>query len=403
MKTCSKCKIEKELTEFNKNKTKKDGLHNLCKSCVKEYNKEYYKENKDIIIKQVREYRAKNKSKSKEIKKKYYKKNKEQISKKRKEWYEKNRKEIRQRRNNHYQENLEYYREKERSRERWKTEDAKKYQKKYRQENKEKIKKLSREKYLKNRSKEVELNLIKQRKAEEKKAKLLKQGKKECRKCKKIKELNNFSLKSASKDGFDNLCKCCDKQYRYEYRGKENQRKIKEKIDKRNYLFSIGIKECSFCKQEKKISEYDKHKGKIFGLSSQCKKCVKKNRNLSYFREYEKNRRKKDPLYKMKKNLRARTWEAFKRQGYSKKSRTREMLGVDWEVTKQHIERQFTKGMSWDNYGEWHIDHIIPLASANNEEELKKLCHYSNLQPLWAEDNLEKKDKITGQQIKFRI
>jgi hypothetical protein len=105
----------------------------------------------------------------------------------------------------------------------------------------------------------------------------------------------------------------------------------------------------------------------------------------------------------MKNNLRSRTWIAFKNKGYSKTSKTQEMLGVDWEVCKAHIERQFTKGMNWDNQGEWHIDHKIPLASANTEKELKKLCHYSNLQPLWAEDNISKSDKINGQQVKFRI
>jgi hypothetical protein len=79
------------------------------------------------------------------------------------------------------------------------------------------------------------------------------------------------------------------------------------------------------------------------------------------------------------------------------------MLGIEWEMAKQHIERQFTKGMNWDNQGKWHIDHIIPLASANTEEELIKLCHYTNLQPLWAEDNLTKSDKIDSQQILLRI
>jgi hypothetical protein len=59
--------------------------------------------------------------------------------------------------------------------------------------------------------------------------------------------------------------------------------------------------------------------------------------------------------------------------------------------------------MSWDNHGEWHIDHIIPLASANTPEIIKQLCHYSNLQPLWASDNIIKKDKINGQQTKMRI
>jgi hypothetical protein len=50
--------------------------------------------------------------------------------------------------------------------------------------------------------------------------------------------------------------------------------------------------------------------------------------------------------------------------------------------------------MSWDNHGEWHIDHIIPLSSAKNENDVYTLCHYTNLQPLWAEENLRKSNKI---------
>jgi hypothetical protein len=94
---------------------------------------------------------------------------------------------------------------------------------------------------------------------------------------------------------------------------------------------------------------------------------------------------------------------AFRNKGYSKNTKTQEMLGVDWEIAKQHIERQFTKGMNWENQGEWHIDHIIPLSSANTPERLKKLCHYTNLQPMWAVDNLSKSDSINGQQTLLRI
>jgi hypothetical protein len=64
------------------------------------------------------------------------------------------------------------------------------------------------------------------------------------------------------------------------------------------------------------------------------------------------------------------------------------------ETTKAHIEAQFHPGMSWGNYGQWHVDHIIPLASAKTAEELVALCHHTNLQPLWAEDNLRKGAKI---------
>ena len=116
-----------------------------------------------------------------------------------------------------------------------------------------------------------------------------------------------------------------------------------------------------------------------------------------------KQRRKVDSLFRMTGNLRSRTSSAFKSKGYKKTSKTQEMLGVDWEVCKAHIERQFKKGMNWSNYGEWHIDHIIPLSSAKNEKDLRKLCHYRNLQPLWAVDNLSKSDKIIGQQSFMRI
>jgi len=58
------------------------------------------------------------------------------------------------------------------------------------------------------------------------------------------------------------------------------------------------------------------------------------------------------------------------------------------------LEKKFVGGMSWENYGKWHIDHIIPLSSANNEDEIYKLCYYTNLQPLWSEENLKKGKKI---------
>ena len=164
------------------------------------------------------------------------------------------------------------------------------------------------------------------------------------------------------------------------------------------------VKVCTKCKIEKELTKFHCISGSIKnGRFDECKKCRNEYFKSELLRVGGKDYYNKYILENLKDLLRSRTRKAFKNKGYSKTSRTREMLGVDWEVAKAHIERQFKKGMNWDNHGEWHIDHIIPLASANNKEELMKLCHYSNLQPLWAKDNLEKSAKIIGQQNKLRI
>ena len=120
--------------------------------------------------------------------------------------------------------------------------------------------------------------------------------------------------------------------------------------------------------------------------------------------DYLRNRKLNDPLFKLRCTIAGRTREAFKRKRYSKTSKYHEMLGVPYEIAFTHIERQFTKGMTWENHGKWHIDHIIPLASAETESELIQLCHYTNLQPLWAKDNLSKSDNLMdGTQVKLRL
>lgn len=107
-----------------------------------------------------------------------------------------------------------------------------------------------------------------------------------------------------------------------------------------------------------------------------------------------KSRHRNDPFFAIKCRLRCRVSAAFRNNGYTKRSKTADILGCDWDALKNHIERQFSKGMSWDNRGQWHIDHIIPLSSAKTEEELIALNHYTNLRPMWAEDNLSKGAKM---------
>jgi len=80
----------------------------------------------------------------------------------------------------------------------------------------------------------------------------------------------------------------------------------------------------------------------------------------------------------------------LKQYNITKRNSTFDIVGCKPSELKKHLEKQFKEGMTCDNHGEWHIDHILPLASAKDDEEVFKLCHYTNLQPLWAEDNLIK-------------
>ena len=131
--------------------------------------------------------------------------------------------------------------------------------------------------------------------------------------------------------------------------------------------------------------------GNIFDHSRSKRFCNKKC--------YEGFRSKTVPLTgieRIKHNLRSRLYVALKQN--TKVGSAVQDLGCSIEDFKKHLELQFQEGMSWENYGQhgWHIDHIIPLASfdLSDPEEFKKACHYSNLQPLWAEDNLKKGSKI---------
>jgi hypothetical protein len=190
-------------------------------------------------------------------------------------------------------------------------------------------------------------------------------------------------------------------------------------------------KVCSKCKEEKEVCEFGKDKTKKSGYKSQCKKCtnittkkykllnpdkIKLSRKKTYEKHFDiisikkkeyarknkikdnlrrKNKYHSDPSYKLKVNLRRRISFYLKSKNIIKTNTTFDIIGCSPEFLKEYIEKQFTEGMSWDLLGKHiHIDHIIPLSSAKNENELYELCRYTNLQPLWAEDNLKKSNKL---------
>ena len=91
--------------------------------------------------------------------------------------------------------------------------------------------------------------------------------------------------------------------------------------------------------------------------------------------KYQKNRREIDSLYKLTSNIRTLISKSIRNNNYTKKSKTFEILGCECKEFKNHLERQFTKGMNWDNQGKWHLDHIYPISLAKNEAELIKLIN----------------------------
>jgi len=195
--------------------------------------------------------------------------------------------------------------------------------------------------------------------------------KKVCRKCKEDKEVCEFNKDKNKKDGISTLCRKCTK------------------ISNENYRNNNSVK---YKEIQKKYRDSNKEKESI-------RRSIWYNNNRDkrtlYSTEYDKSRKKTDPIYKLRRITRSRIHSFLKTKDIAKQNRTFDIIGCTPEFLKEHMEKQFTKGMSWELLGQHiHIDHIIPLSSAKTEEEVYKLCHYSNLQPLWAEDNLKKSNKI---------
>ena len=105
-------------------------------------------------------------------------------------------------------------------------------------------------------------------------------------------------------------------------------------------------------------------------------------------------RRAQDPLFKFQESMKSLILVCLANRGWGKQTRTQQLLGCTFEELQAHIAKQFKVGMSWENHGKWHIDHIRPLATARNQAELEALFHFSNLQPLWAEENIKKGSKL---------
>lgn len=193
-------------------------------------------------------------------------------------------------------------------------------------------------------------------------------NKKICLKCNKIKELNDFYKDKNRKDGYYPYCKECSK---------------------------TRIKNLYYLNKEQKIEYqkqyYQEHKEEKAQYDKKYKQINKTKRNNNENLLY-----KTDKMYKLKKQLRNCIYNSFKKKDYYKKEHTKSIIGCEYNFFISHLLQTYKNnyGVEWDGIEKVHIDHIIPLATANDEQDVKKLCHYTNLQLLKAKDNLTKNAKL---------
>lgn len=241
---------------------------------------------------------------------------------------------------------------------------------------------------------------------------------KKCNYCQETKELDLFPKKGAK-------CKKCTSEHDKEYykknkevilnRVKEysenNSEKIKEYKDvynknnpnseyhkeyreKNKELISLKKKEYYKNNKEKvkqKVREYSSENREYVNQLKRENREKNKEEYNKRWCEYVKNRKETDPLYKLTCSIRSLISQSFKSQYTTKAKRTIEILGCTFEVFKEHIESQFTNEMNWDNYASyWVLDHKTPISWSESEEDVYKLNHYTNFQPLYWIDNASK-------------
>lgn len=248
-------------------------------------------------------------------------------------------------------------------------------------------------------------------------------------------------IKINNKTYYELICEKCNINF---YRRKDEFKKKKDKCNGRILCYYCmkarkyednNFKICSKCKEKKPLNDFYKKNKNKRRYCSQCKKCmneknkewIKKNRekNRQRCKEYrEKNKEickkssenwrkmnhgkvleekrnnyhknKKNINYKIKIQIRHLITKAFERKGYKKNSKTEKILGCEYEFFIKYLFETYKSnyGYEWDGIEKVHIDHIIPLSTAQTEEEIIKLNHYTNLQLLKAEDNLHKSNKL---------
>ena len=388
-KTCSKCNQTLSIDNFAfVHKSQGDWRRGDCIKCNSKYKKTYREANKEKVA---------------ERQKAHYEANKEKILEQQKAYNEANKDKIAERAKAYRESNKEKY---------------KAYQKAYRESNKEKIRK-TKQVYCKAKSQEREL--LRQKMADQHINVYFKHNK-ICSKCNQTLPIDNFELVNKNKDeSRRGQCRECRIDHMARSKGEDHYEKyLKEKSYRSELhdLQNVGKRRCRVCDEIKDLECFHTSNSKkvFYNKKSYCKKCSRikyarpyqqsergKSRKRVWDKKYSKKRRRNDPFYRLQQSYRSSCLRAFRSIGQKKNNSSLQLLGLKtWQELAEHLSKQFYdhsetgEQMTFDNHGlyGWHIDHIIPLSTAKTEEDIIKLCHYTNLQPLWAEDNLSKGNKV---------
>jgi hypothetical protein len=195
--------------------------------------------------------------------------------------------------------------------------------------------------------------------------------------------------------------------YQIEYRKKNKDKLLLYRENQKEYVINYRKENYS------KNAEKNKEKSRKYYWDNRDKRLIKqkeyKKKNRPKLREYQNdyfnNRVKNDHLFRLKNNIRGLIYQSLKNKGIKKNSKTEQILGCTFQQFKEHLENQFEPWMNWDNYGlyngelnyGWDIDHVIPVSSGLNEQEIMTLNNYTNLKPLCSKVNRDvKRDNLTN-------
>lgn len=222
---------------------------------------------------------------------------------------------------------------------------------------------------------------------------------KTCTKCKTKKTLDCFRKHVKHADGLSYQCKACEYAKAKEYKARpevaariKTLRALPENRAKDREYMRGKLADPSFLAEHRERSR--KVRASEDGLTKARAanlRYAKTHPNGSYARSAN------DPLYRLALNFRRLVNVSLKAKSLPKTSKTEAMLGCSFIGLKAYLERRFTPGMSWDNFGEWEIDHIHPLSNAVDVASFERLNHHTNLQPLWSAYNRAKSNRTSAE------